>query len=92
MTFQYLDNTLFDTNSVLDTSKKVIENVRELVKGCRGYLPYSSGKYKLVIETTGTASITLTEDDIIGGYNLSSPNKNDKFNRVIVSSGIIKTE
>ena len=76
---------IFDTNAVLDTSKKVIENVRELVKGCRGYLPYSAGKYKLVIETTGTASITLTEDDIIGGYNLSSPNKNDKFNRAIVS-------
>ena len=76
---------IFDTNAVIDTSKKVIENVRELIKGCRGYLPYSSGKYKLIIETTGTASITLTEDDIIGGYSLSSPNKNDKFNRVIVS-------
>ena len=76
---------IFDCNAVLDTSKKVIENVRELVKGCRGYLPYSAGKYKLVIETTGSASITLTEDDIIGGYNLSSPNKNDKYNRVIVS-------
>ena len=76
---------IFDTNAVLDTSKKVIENVRELIKGCRGYLPYTSGKYKLVIETTGTASITLTEDDIIGGYNLGSPNKKDKFNRVIVS-------
>ncbi len=77
--------SIFDTNAVLDTSKKIIENVRELVKGCRGYLPYSSGKYKLVIETTGTSSITLTEDDIIGGYSLSSPNKNDRYNRCIVS-------
>ncbi len=76
---------IFDTNAVLDTSKKVIDNVRELIKGCRGYLPYTSGKYKLIIETTGSSSITLTEDDIIGGYTLSSPNKNDKFNRVIVS-------
>jgi hypothetical protein len=76
---------IFDTNAVLDTSKKVIDNVRELVKGCRGYLPYTSGKYKLVIETTGSASITLNEDNIIGGYSLSSPNKNDRYNRVIVS-------
>ena len=76
---------LFDTNAVLDTSKKVIENIRELIKGCRGFLPYSSGKYKLVIETTGSASITLTEDDIIGGYNLSSPSKNERYNRVIVT-------
>jgi hypothetical protein len=79
------DINLFDCNAVLDTSKKVIENVREILKGCRGFLPYTSGKYKLIIETTGTASITLTEDDIIGGYTLSSPSKNDKYNRVIVS-------
>ena len=32
----------------------------------RGYLPYVQGKYKLIIETTGTASVSLTEDDIIG--------------------------
>jgi hypothetical protein len=79
------DINIFDTNAVLDTSKKIIENVRELLKGCRGYLPYTQGKYNLIIETTGTASITLTEDDIIGGYNLSSPAKNEKYNRVIVS-------
>ena len=76
---------LFDTNAVLDTSKKVISNLRELITGCRGFLPYAGGKYKLVIETTGSASITLTEDDIIGGYSLSSPSKNDRYNRVIVS-------
>jgi len=79
------DINIFDSNAVLDTSKKTLENVRELLKGCRGYLPYTQGTYKLVIETTGTASITLTEDDIIGGYQLSSPSKNEKYNRVIVS-------
>jgi hypothetical protein len=79
------DINIFDTNAVIDTSRKIIENVRELVKGCRGYLPYSSGKYSLVIETTGTASITLTEDDILNGYNLSSPSKNERYNRCIVS-------
>ena len=78
------DINIFDTNTVLDTSQKIIENVRELLKGCRGYLPYTGGKYKLIIETTGSASITLTEDDIIGGYNLSIPTKNERYNRVIV--------
>jgi len=79
------DINIFDTNTALDTSKNIIDNVRELIKGCRGYLPYSAGKYNLIIETTGSASITLTEDDIIGGYSLSTPNKNEKYNRVIVS-------
>ena len=78
------DINIFDTNTVLDTSQKIIDNVREILKGCRGYLPYTGGKYRLIIETTGSASITLTEDDIIGGYNLSIPTKNERYNRVIV--------
>jgi len=76
---------IMDCNAVLDTSKKIIENVRELLNGCRGYLPFALGEYKLLIETTGTASITLTEDDIIGGYSLQSEDKNSKYNRVIIS-------
>ncbi len=79
------DINIFDCNAVIDTSKKVLDNVRDIVKGMRGYLPYVQGKYKLVIETTGSASVSLTEDDIIGGYALASPTKNSKYNRVIVS-------
>ena len=79
------DINIFDCNAVLDTSKKIIENTRTLLRGCRGFLPYSSGKYKLVLETTGSASITLTEDDIFGGFSLASEDKNNKYNRVIVS-------
>ena len=79
------DINIFDCNAVIDTSKKVIDNVREIVKGTRGYLPYVQGKYKLIIETTGSASVSLTEDDIIEGYSLASPSKNSKYNRVIVS-------
>ena len=78
------DINIFDTNAVIDTSQKIIDNVRELLKGCRGYLPYTGGKYRLIIETTGSAAITLTEDNIIGGYNLSIPTKNERYNRVIV--------
>ena len=76
---------IFDTNVVLDTSRKVIENVRDLLGACRGFLPFVGGKYNLIVETTGSASRTLDEDDIIGGYNLASPDKNNKYNRVIVS-------
>jgi hypothetical protein len=78
------DINIFDCNTVLDTSKPIIDNVREFLKGCRGYLPYNAGKYNLIVETTGSASITLTEDNIIGGYSLSTPTKNDRYNRVIV--------
>ena len=79
------DINIFDCNAVIDTSKRVIDNVREIIKGCRGYLPFVQGKYKLIIEATGSASITLNEDDIIEGYALASPSKNTKYNRVICS-------
>ncbi len=76
---------IFDINAVIDTSKKVIDNVRDIIKGMRGYLPYVQGKYFLNIETTGSASVSLTEDDIISGYALASPSKNSKYNRVLVN-------
>jgi hypothetical protein len=79
------DINIFDTNAVLDTSKKVLDSVRDLIKGCRGFLPYTQGKYKLIIETTGSASLTLNEDDIFGGIKLQSEDKSNKYNRVIVS-------
>jgi hypothetical protein len=79
------DINVFDCNAVIDTSKKVIDNVREIVKGMRGYLPFVQGKYRLNIETIGSAALSLDEDDIIGGYALASPSKNSKYNRVLVS-------
>ncbi len=79
------DINIFDCNTAVDTSRSIIDNVRDLIKGCRGYMPYTAGKYSLIIEATGTATVTLNEDDIVGGYDLSIPDKNSKYNRVIAS-------
>ena len=35
-------------------------------------------------ETTGSASISLTEDNIIGGLKVTSLDKNTRFNRVFL--------
>jgi hypothetical protein len=51
----------------------------------RGLLPYVQGEYKLLIESTGTASFTLNEDNIIGGVKLESERKDQKYNRVLVN-------
>ena len=76
---------LIDSHAVVDTSKKCIENVKNFLTGCRGYLNYTAGEYKVLVETSGSASITLTEDNIIGGIGVSSKNKNERYNRVIVT-------
>jgi hypothetical protein len=79
------DINLFDCNAVLNTNKKILDNVKVLLKGMRGLLPYVQGKFKLLIETTGTATFTLNEDNIIGGIKLESERKNDKYNRVVIN-------
>ena len=76
---------LFDCNAVIDTGQKLIDNTRTLLKGMRGFLPYTQGKYKLIIETTGSSVLTLNEDNIIGGIKVSSERKNEKYNRVQVN-------
>lgn len=77
--------SLMSSNTVVDTAKKAIDNVKDFVRGSRSYLNFSAGKYKILVETSGTASITLTEDNILGGINVISKNKNSRFNRVIVN-------
>ena len=76
---------LMDSHTVVDTSKKAIDNVKDFIRGSRSYLNFSAGKYNILVETTGSASITLTEDNIIGGISVQSKNKNSRYNRVIVS-------
>ena len=76
---------LLDSHPVVDTSKKSIDLVKEFVQGTRSYLNFTAGKYNILVETTGSASITLDEDNIIGGISVASKNKNSRFNRVIVN-------
>ncbi len=76
---------LMSSNTVVDTSRKSIDNVKNFVRGSRSYLNFTGGKYNVLVETTGSASITLTEDNIIGGITVQSKNKNSRYNRVIVN-------
>ena len=77
------DIDLFRTNAVLDTSQKLIDNVRSLLNPMRAIFTYNSGTYKLNIEGTGTATYTITSDNVIGGIKLIGETKNKKYNRVI---------
>ena len=79
------DINLFDCNAVIDTQQKIIDNVRFLLRGMRGFLPYTQGKYKLILEESGTASLNLNKDNIIGGIKLSSEKKNEKYNRININ-------
>ena len=76
---------LIDSHAVIDTSQKIIDNTKKFLTGSRAFLNYHAGKYQVTVETSGSASITLTEDNIIGGIGVSSKDKNERYNRVIVT-------
>jgi hypothetical protein len=73
----------FETNSVIDTDQKVIENVKKLLNPMRSLFTYNNGVYKLKIEGTGTSVKTITADYVIGGAKVLGERKNNKYNRVI---------
>lgn len=75
----------FSLNVVLNTNKKILDNVKFILRGMRGFLPYSEGLYRLVLETTGSSILSLSKDNIIGGVKLTSEKKNSKYNRVNIN-------
>jgi hypothetical protein len=74
---------LFETHAVLDSEKKVIDNVRELLVPMRAIFNYTQGTYKLIIEGTGSSQLLLTKDNVISEVKLQGENKSEKYNRVV---------
>ena len=73
----------FETNAVLDTDQKVLENVKKLTNPMSALFTYSNGVYKIKIEGTGSAIKTITADHVVGGAKVLGERKNNKYNRVI---------
>jgi hypothetical protein len=74
---------LFETHAVLDSEKKLIDNVRELLVPMRAIFNYTQGKYKVIIEGTGSSELLLTKDNVVSEVKIQGENKSEKYNRVI---------
>jgi hypothetical protein len=74
---------LFETNAVIDSEKKVLENVRELLVPMRAIFNYTQGKYKVIVEGSGSSQLLLTKDNVVSEVKLQGESKSDKYNRVI---------
>ena len=82
-------------NAVINTGSTLIDNVKELVAGCRALLPYVDGRYKLIVEDGGNATdITsstvnvaydVDSNEFVGPITLSGETKGTKYNKVIVN-------
>ncbi len=72
----------YTCNGVVDTSQGSMDVLKKLLTACRGFLIFSGGKYKLVIDKPETAGFTFSEDNIIGAWSINLGNKNSQFNRM----------
>ena len=72
----------YTLNGVVNTSQNSMDVLKSLLTACRGFLVFSGGKYKLIIDKPETAVFTFSEDNIIGAWSISLGNKNSQFNRI----------
>jgi predicted nucleic acid-binding Zn-ribbon protein len=75
---------IFECNAVIDTDKNLFDNVRILLRGMRGLMPYSNGIYSLIIDKSESSSFDLTPDNITSDLTVASAGKSKKYNKVTV--------
>ena len=72
----------YTCNGVVNTQNGSMEVLKKMLTACRGFLIFSGGKYKLIIDKTETASFTFSKDNIVGGWTIALGSKNTQFNRI----------
>ena len=72
----------YTCNGVVDTSQGSMDVLKRLLTACRGFLVFSGGKYKLIIDKPETAAFTFSEDNIVGAWSIKLGDKNNQFNRI----------
>lgn len=85
---------------IIDTEKTHMENINEILTSIGAQMPYSNGKYKLILENGGTTTnpfdiiadadlkssniFTFTDDNILEGINIQGIKLDETFNQVKV--------
>lgn len=76
---------LFECNMVLDTGEEILTNLKKMLLGCRGFLPYTQGLYSLIIDKSAESVFDFTADHIIGGIRVKGETRAEKANRCTVT-------
>ena len=83
-----LGSAVFMTcNAVISTNDTVLNNTKKLLQSCRGFMPYTDGKYRLGIEANESTSgiQIITDDHIVSPITIASIDKNARYNQVKVT-------
>jgi hypothetical protein len=76
---------LFEFNSVIDTEQKILENLKDMLFCCRGFLPYTNGVYQLIPDKSASSVFAFTTSNIVSGISVRGESKEEKYNKVILT-------
>ncbi|WGY45027.1 hypothetical protein [Vibrio sp. ABG19] len=80
----YDGQRLMTCNMVIDTEKKLQENVEDILQTCRGYLIEGQFGLKLEIDRAKDPVMHVSEDMLTGGMSSASVNINQRYNSVTI--------
>ena len=72
----------FSCNAVLLTNNSLFNNVKIILSGMQGIMPYQNGQYRLFVENDKASTFDFTTDMIIGGISITGSNKSSKYNKI----------
>ena len=74
-------------DTVISTSDTILNNTKKLLQSCRGFMPYTDGKYRLKIEADESTSgiQEITDDHIVSNITVASVDKNSRYNQAKVT-------
>ena len=73
----------YTADGMIDTGVNPRQNINDILSSMGGVLTYSNGKFSIFAATTGTATFTLNEDDVIGDLTTQARlSRKDNFNSI----------
>ena len=72
----------YTCNGIVNTAQGSIGILKQLLTSCKGFLVFTGGKYKIVIDKVESVGFTFDEDNIVGAWQISLGSKNSQFNRI----------
>ena len=74
----------FRLNMAVDGANEVLDNVQSILNTFRGHLVYANGKYIVQMDDVESSSLSLNDDDIIGGLKISEGDRSQRMNRCTI--------
>ena len=75
---------VFSLNAIIDTSKTIFKNTQKILTAMRGIMPYTEGKYSILIDKDEESVGTITSDIVTKDISIKSTSKDKKLNQAKV--------